>query len=339
MWHKTFRIEDKAVGEGCPVFIIAEAGVSHFGDLSKAFQLVDLAAAAGADAVKFQIFRTDELISSAAMEWKERMGEKELPPKDFTRIKAYCAEKKIIFLATAHDRSSLAFLDELGVGAYKIGSGEVKNWPFILEIAAKQKPAILSTGMYTIEDIRTAASLFETAGNKNLALLHCVTAYPTAPGQVNLNAIDTLGDLFQAVTGYSDHTKGFHFPLAAVAKGAKIIEKHITLDYDIPNAQDWKVSCGPDNLADMVRQIREIEAGLGTGVKAPGTGETESIKWARKSLVARRRIEPGEVLAPDMVFAKRPGTGIPPSKLDEITGRTVTRRIAADQLIMWEHIA
>lgn len=337
-WSKAFTIANRAIGEGAAVFIIAEAGVAHFGSLKKAFKLVDLAVEAGADAVKFQIFRTSELISSLSPEWRKRMEPKELSAKDFREIKQYCRTRGILFLATAHDESSLRELDDLDVPAYKIGSGEVKNWPFLAKIAGRGKPVILSTGMYTLEDISQALEVIAQTGNPDLAVLQCVTAYPTPPAEVNLLAIKTIRETFDVVTGYSDHTEGYHFPLAAVVLGAKIIEKHISLDFNVPNAQDWKVSCGPNDLHLLIDQIREIESGFGTGVKEPGATERHSLAWARKSLVAACNIFPGEAVTSEKVKFKRPGTGITPSDVEGVLGRRARVEIKRDSLILWEHL-
>ncbi len=337
-WSRTFNIAGRAVGEGSEVFIIAEAGVAHFGSLDKAFRLVDLAAEAGADAVKFQAFCTDEFISKASAEWRERMRPKELAPTDFKDIRDYCRERGIIFFSTAHDEVSLKVLDDLDVPAYKIGSGEVKNWPFLAEVASRGKPVVLSTGMYALDDVARALEVIAEVGNPNLVVLHCVTSYPTHPKEVNLLAIRTIEKTFGVITGYSDHTRGYHFPLAAVALGARIIEKHITLDFNVPDAQDWQVSCGPNDLTLMVRQMREIETGLGSGVKEPGKAEKSSMAWARKSLVAAGDILPEEVITPEKIKAKRPGTGIAPSEMGKVLGRTARVEIKADSLILWEHL-
>ena len=337
-WNKTFTIAHRPIGEGAPVFIIAEAGVAHFGSLDKAFQLVDLAVEAKADAVKFQIYRTDELISSVSLEWRERMRAKELTSNDFLAIRDYCRARGIMFLATAHDEPSLDALDDLDVPAYKIGSGEVENWPFMAKVAQRGKPVILSTGMYTLENVSRALEAFAQFGSRDLAVLHCVTAYPTSPSEVNLLAIKTIRQRFGVVTGYSDHTTGYHFPLAAVALGAKIVEKHITLDFNVPNAQDWKVSCGPHDLHLLIEQIREIETGLGSGVKEPGSTEKASMNWARKSLVAACDISPGEKIRAEKIKFKRPGTGIPPSETENVVGRKAKVLIKTDSLIDWEHL-
>ena len=240
-FSKTFSCGAKDIGAGAKVFIIAEAGVAHFGDVNKAYKLIDLAAEAHVDAVKFQIFKTDNLVSASSDEWKNRLRPKELDYKIFVELKKYCKTKNVLFLATAHDEESLDFLTTLDVPAFKIGSGELQNIPFIDKIARKKRPVFLSTGMYTDDDINLVLKVFEDAKNPDVCVLHCITAYPTPPEHVNLKALQRIARQHHVMTGYSDHTEGFHFPLASVALGAKVIEKHITLDFDVPNAQDWKV--------------------------------------------------------------------------------------------------
>ncbi|EPR35548.1 N-acetylneuraminic acid synthase domain-containing protein [Alkalidesulfovibrio alkalitolerans DSM 16529] len=334
-----FSIAGRAVGQDEPTYIIAEAGVAHFGSLEKAKRLVDLAVDAKADAVKFQIFKTEELVSGASEEWRNRLSKRELPYEAFAEIKAYCDARGITFFATAHDRPSLGYLAKLDVPAYKIGSGEVGNWGFLAEVASKGKPVILSTGMYSMDQVGEALRAMAATGNREIAVLHCVTRYPVAPGEVNLRAIQSIRDNFDVVSGYSDHTRGFHFPLAAAALGARVIEKHITLDYDVPDAQDWKVSCGVDDLHLMVAQIREIEAGLGSGEKTMTASEREGAVWARKSLVAARDICIGEVIDETMLAAKRPGTGIEPCKIGEVLGRSAREDIPKDSIICMEKLS
>ncbi len=331
-------IDDRLIGKDQPVYIIAEAGVAHFGNLEKAFQLVDLAVSSKADAVKFQIFQTESLISKASMEWIDRLKPKELPPAAFGEISGYCEEHNITFLATAHDEDSLKVLDHLDVPAYKIGSGDISNWAYLRKIASRMKPVILSTGMYTLSQINDALAIFESAGNPDIAVLHCVTRYPTPAVEVNLRAIETIKDRFKVVTGYSDHTRGFHFPIAAAVMGADIIEKHITLDYNVPNAQDWKVSCGKTDLPEMVRQIREIEMGMGTGVKHPGPEELVNLKWARKSVVTACKVKKGDVLTVDTLCCKRPGTGISPDRLEDVIGKITKTDMDMDTVIKWENL-
>ncbi|UCC94915.1 MAG: N-acetylneuraminate synthase family protein [Candidatus Omnitrophota bacterium] len=334
-FNKVITIGNKKIRQRGPVFIIAEAGVAHFKDLKKAFQLVDLAVDAKASAVKFQIFKTEKLISAASGEWRRRLQSKELPFSDFSKIKEYCHRRGIIFLATAHDEESLAFADTLDVAAYKIGSGEVGNWPFIQKVALRKKPILLSTGMYTLDDISHALKVIVNMGNRNVVVLHCVTQYPVHPDEVNLRAMDTIRAKFGVLVGYSDHTQGFHFPLAAAARGACVIEKHITLDFNVPDAQDWKVSCGPDDFPLMVRQIKEIKTGLGTGKKNPSKNEQSSIQWARKSIVAKTDIKKGDFLTSDKLCCKRPGVGIIPSDIKKIIGKKAKHTIRKDTLIKW----
>jgi N-acetylneuraminate synthase/N,N'-diacetyllegionaminate synthase len=334
----SISIGNRIIGKGSSVFIIAEAGVSHFGNLKKAFKLVDLAASGGADAVKFQIFRADHLISAESQEWLNRLKTKELPYEAFEEIQAYCRRREILFLATAHDEPSLEFLDGLEVPAYKVGSGEVGNWSFVKKVATKGKPVILSTGMYKLREVGQALSLFAEEGNREVVVLHCTTLYPSLPHVVNLKAIDTLREKFNVLVGYSDHTRGFHFPLAAVARGACVVEKHIALEFNVPDAQDWKVSCGPTDFHLMVEQIREVEAGLGSGVKLPSKAEMSSLKWARKSLAAKQDIAEGSILTADMVCAKRPGSGISPSILNKVIGKRARVKIRKDRLIKWEQL-
>jgi N,N'-diacetyllegionaminate synthase len=338
-FSKVFSIAHRKVGHEQPVFVVAEAGVAHFGSVEKAMALVDMAVAAKADAVKFQVFRTDELISKESQEWRDRLRPKELPFDAFRRIQRYCDEKKIIFFATAHEESSLEDLDKLNVPVYKIGSGELENWPFLEKIASRKKPVIFSTGMHTMEQIEQALGILERAKNPDVAVLHCVTQYPSRPADVNLRAMEAIQSKFGVIVGYSDHTEGFHFPLAAVALGAKVIEKHISVDFNIPNAQDWKVSCGAADLQAMVRQIREIENGLGSGEKAPSETERMNLSWARKSLVAARDIEKGEEIRSDMLRTKRPGTGISPARMGEVIGKRAKNPIPQDNVIRWEELA
>lgn len=337
-FSKHFTVYNRKIGANAPVFIIAEAGVAHFGSMEKALALVDLAVSAKADAVKFQVFKTEELISTESEEWIDRLKPKELPFNAFREIRDYCSDKGILFFATAHDEPSLEYLETLKIPLYKIGSGELGNLPFIKKIALKGKPIILSTGMYSLEDVGKALSVFQEAGNPDLAILHCITSYPTPPADVNLKAIGSIFEQLDVITGYSDHTQGIHFPVSAVALGARVIEKHISLDFNVPNAQDWKVACGPDDLHLMIGQIRDIEQGLGSGVKNPTESEQNSLSWALKSLVAARDISKGEVITRALLQAKRPGNGISPEHIDDVIGKKAKVKILKDSLVLWEHL-
>jgi N-acetylneuraminate synthase/N,N'-diacetyllegionaminate synthase len=332
-------ISGKKISCDGPAYIIAEAGVAHFGNTEKAFRLVDLASATGADAVKFQMFDVDALIAEKNTEWKERLGSRQLSEGSFLDLKAYCAEKGITFLCTAHDAKSLLFVhDQLEVPAFKVGSGEVRNTPFIASIAGLGKPVILSTGMHSLDDISNVVDIFKKHNNPNLILLHCVTSYPVPYAQVNLRFMGTIQREFGVITGYSDHTKGYHVPLAAIALGARVVEKHITLDYNVPNAQDWKVSCGPSNLARFIRQAREIEKAQGDPAKNNLECEKDAIIWARKSLVAAFTIPPGTVITEKMLAYKRPGDGIPPDEAYTVIGKLAAVCIKQDSQILHEYL-
>lgn len=332
-FNTSFEIEGRIIGAGAPVYIIAEAGVAHFGSEEKAFQLVDLAVAAGADAVKFQIFDVDSMIASESIDWKNRMRSRQLPNEVFKRIQTYCRNKGITFFATAHDYQSLEYLTKLQVPLYKVGSGEVGNWPFLNSVAAVGKPLIMSTGMYMQEQVQEALTVISKTGNRDVAVLHCVTDYPAVPLDIALGNIERMSNRFNVVTGYSDHTVGYHIPLAAVAMGAQLIEKHITLDYDVPNAQDWKVSCGPDDMPIFVRQVRDIEAAMTTRLNGPTENERKSMLWATKSLVTRHELRVGHKITEADLCSKRPGGGISPSKIDEIVGRVLRKSLQTDVVI------
>lgn len=327
---RTFSIAGRAIGPGHPCLVIAEAGVNHFGDMGKALALIDLAVESGADVVKFQHFRTDLLVGPAAIEWRERLRSKELSDQDILRIREYCDSRGIIFMCTGHDEESLDFLDRVAqVPAFKVGSGEVGNWPSLRALAGRGKPIILSTGMYQMEDIQSATRAIAEGGCTQLALLHCVTSYPTDPADVNLAVMSQIRERFPGPVGYSDHTVGTAVPLAAVALGADIIEKHITIDWDVPNAQDWKVSCTPSNLAKFISDLREVEAARGGWDKQVSVAENQSIAWARKSLTAVEDIPEGTPITEAMLVAQRPGTGLPPSQLSFVVGRRARRTIPA----------
>lgn len=334
----SFSIAGREVGLSAPCLIIAEAGVNHFGSLEKAFQLVDLAVEAGADVLKIQFYFTDRLIGNSALDWRERMRSKELSKVDVRLIRDYCNERGIIFLCTPHDDWALKFLDqELDLPAFKIGSGEVENWPFLKKVAECGKPVILSTGMYKLDQIRKAISIMADNGCPALAILHCVTSYPAPPETINLKVMDQIRSFHSGPVGYSDHTAGVAVPLASVALGAKILEKHITLDRNVPNAQDWKVSCDPTNFSSFVAQLREIEVAiLEQQDKKISAVEQESLLWARKSLHASYPISRGIKITADMLVAQRPGSGISPAHQDTLVGLIAARDIKAGALIDWE---
>lgn len=336
MWlSRSFSIDGRRVGPEEPCFVIAEAGVAHFGNYDKAFQLVDMAVESKADAVKFQIFDVDEMIARESQEWRDRLSSRALKREHFADLKRYCEERGIIFFATAHDVVSFEYLASLRPAVFKIGSGELGNWRYLRMIAEQGRPVIFSTGMYTMADVDAAVREMVSTGNRDIAILQCTTRYPTPPNAVNLRVMDAYRERFGGVVGYSDHTAGFHIPLAAVARGASVIEKHISIDFDVPNAQDWKVSCGPQDLARFIRELREVEQSLGSGEKLRMDAEAESMGWARKSLVALRSIPAGTVIDESMLGSKRPGTGIAPNEIHLVVGRETTRDVAEDEVLTW----
>ena len=329
------RVGEKLIGKGLRPFIIAEAGVAHFGDYQKALKLIDLAYLANADAVKFQTFIPDEMVSRTDKEWHERMQSRALELDDFRKLKEYADSKGIIFFSTAHDQKSFEYLESINVELHKIGSGEVGNWDYIRRVASAQKPVILSTGMYTDKDIQRVIKIFEQVENDQLCILHCITNYPCPANEISLNEIRRINEKYKVMTGYSDHSQGFHIPLASVALGAVVIEKHISLDFNIPNAQDWKVSCGIHDLGTFVSQVHDVADAM-SDLKVRTNAEIENKKWASKSIVASMDLEIGQILSDEHLAVKRPGCGIEPDKKLKLLGRKLVRPIAKDQLLQWE---
>ena len=337
-FHHSFQIGARSIGESHPVFIIAEAGVSHFGDMELARQLVELAAVAKADAFKTQFFDVDALIAKSGAEWRDRLRPRNLTLKQARELKTMCEKLGMEFMATAHDETRVPWLEELDVPAVKVGSGERNNPTFLKRLASLKKPMIVSTGMYREQDVMETIEACAAVGCDRLALLHCVTSYPTPVNEVNLKAMDRLREMFAGPVGYSDHTSDGMAVLAAVARGARLIEKHITILRDVPNAQDWKVSAGPENFAGLVSDIRRVEALVGHGRKEPASCEAAGRKWALKSLVAVRDLPRGHVLGAADLIAKRPGDGIPPNQLEHVLGRVLNCSLAADEPLMLEHL-
>ena len=345
------RIADRLVGEGKPCFIIAEAGVNHNGDIKLARKLIDVAVRASADAIKFQTFKAEELVTEAAEKaayQKETTGSKEsqfemlkkleLSEKDFRQLFNYAQKKGIIPLSTPFDKWSVDFLDELGVPAFKIGSGEITNLPLLQHIAGKRKPVILSTGMSTLEDVTEAITVLQEKGTGEIALLHCVSCYPSRAEDTNLRAMETLRSAFNLPVGLSDHSVGIHIPIAAVALGACIIEKHFTLDKNLPGP-DHSASLEPDELKEMVEAIRDVEHALGDGIKRPTLSEEETRKAARRSLVARTNIPAGTLITGEMLDIKRPGTGLEPKQINLVIGKKAKKRIARGEVITQAKLA
>jgi N,N'-diacetyllegionaminate synthase len=333
-----FRIGNRMVGGGHPVYIIAEGGVAHFGRFDLAEQLVDMAAAAQADAFKLQAFDVDHMITGAASEWKERLRPRMLDFDQFSRIRRRCRDAGLDFILTFHDPSLLGWIDELDLDAIKIGSGERNNTPFLGRLGSFGRPVIVSTGMCSIEDVDESVQAIAAGGCREVAALHCVTSYPTPPEQLNLGAMDAMRTVFSGPVGYSDHTEDHLASMAAVARGARIIEKHVTILRDVPNAQDWKVSCGPDDFPDYVVGLRRVEAMIGSGRKQPAACEAGAMDWALKSIVAAENLPAGHPLAEIDVAFKRPGTGLRPNRLSEILGRRLKTPMKRDETIALDNL-
>lgn len=326
--------------------IIAEAGVNHNGSLPLALQLVDAAAAAGADFVKFQTFKADKLVtkSGATAEYQktncnadsqlEMLRNLELKEEDFKTIADYCRERGIGFLSTPFDKESTDFLLSLGMEYMKIPSGEITNLPYLRHIARSGIPVIVSTGMSSLGDVEAALQVFSDAGYTDdmITLLHCNTQYPTPYADVNLAAMTTLRNAFGVNVGYSDHTRGIEVPLAATALGATVIEKHFTLDKSLPGP-DHVASLDPRELKAMVEGVRNVAAAIGSPRKCVSPSERGNMAVARKSIVAARHIKKGETLSEENLTVKRPGTGISPMRWDEIVGTPALRDYAPDELI------
>jgi N,N'-diacetyllegionaminate synthase len=342
-----FSVGERRVGGDAPVFVVAEAGVNHNGDVALALALVDAAADAGADAVKFQTFSTDALVSRAAPKagyqvettgagesQRDMLARLELTLDDFGRVQERCAKRSVVFFSAPFDEASADALQRLAAPIFKIPSGEITNLPFLRHVAAKRRPMIVSTGMSTLAEVAEALVAIRAAGDPPVALLQCVSAYPAPPAEMNLRAMDTLRDRFRVPVGLSDHTLGLEVALAAVARGAAIVEKHLTLDKAMPGP-DHRASLDPGELAALVRGIRTVESALGDGDKRPAPSELDTRRVARKSLVAARPLRAGERLTAALVAIKRPGTGIAPGDLERALGRRLRRDVAADEVLDW----
>ena len=329
------------------VFIIAEAGVNHNGSIDLAKRLIGTASESGADAVKFQTFKAEKLVSKNAQKASyqkettdssesqyEMIKKLELDVDTHKELISYCHTKNIMFLSTPFDHDSIDMLDNLGLEIFKIPSGEITNLPYLRHIGSLKKEVILSTGMADIGEIEDALDILTNAGTSkaNITILHANTMYPTPMEDVNLKAMQTIACTFGCKVGYSDHTLGIEVPIAAVAMGASVIEKHFTLDRDM-EGPDHKASLEPEELKAMVKAIRNIEKALGNGIKKPSPSERPNMEVARKSIVAAKPIKKGEVFSKDNLAVKRPGNGISPMRWDEIVGTVASKDYNMDDLI------
>jgi N,N'-diacetyllegionaminate synthase len=348
--ERPFSIGKRSIGGSSPCFVIAEAGVNHNGNVDMALDLIRAAATTGADAVKFQTFTTSELVTHDAQKCAYQVTNTgsddgqasmlrrlELGADIFAQLKAEAERLNLAFLSTPFDWPSTLLLHNLGIDAFKLGSGELTNLPFLGRIAELGRPLIISTGMSTLDECENAAACIRSHGNPPVAWLHCVSCYPAPHNQSNLRAMDSLRVALGGPIGMSDHSTGAEISVAAVARGAQIIEKHLTLDRTLPGP-DHAASVEPKELADLIRQVRLVEAALGDGIKKPAPCEENTAAAVRRSLVAVRALAIGHVLTESDLVIKRPGTGILPAALSQVVGRQLKRGIAVDQLLSWDDL-
>lgn len=327
------------------IFIIAEAGVNHNGSVELARKLVDEAVLAGADAVKFQTFKAENLVcknsKKAAYQMEttdsdesqfDMLKKLELTPEMHVELMKYCNSKGIMFLSTPFDIDSLHYLVQCGIKIIKVPSGEITNYPYLREVGRTGKPVILSSGMSMLDEVSIALNVLKEHGSSDITILHCNTEYPTPYVDVNLRAMLTIREKLGVKVGYSDHTQGTEVSVAAAALGAMVIEKHFTLDKSM-EGPDHKASLEPDELCAMIRQIRNIELALGNGTKMPSHSEQKNIVIARKSIVAKHEIKKGDIYTEDNLTAKRPGGGISPMNWNEVMGQEAKRNFEVDELI------
>ncbi|WP_301199171.1 N-acetylneuraminate synthase [Plebeiibacterium marinum] len=332
--------------------IIAEAGVNHNGDINIAKKLIEVAAECGVDYVKFQTFKADKLVSKSAKQAEyqsqnigitesqyEMLKRLELSIEDHYLLIKHCKDNNIGFLSTGFDSDSLNFLKEIGMELWKIPSGEITNLPYLKFMASQPQSLVLSTGMATIDEVEDAVNVLTKFGKskKEITVLHCTTEYPAPFNEVNLKAMKTMADTLGVKTGYSDHTQGIEIPIAAAALGATLIEKHFTLDRNMPGP-DHKASIEPCELKSMVDAIRNIEQALGDGNKKPSASEIKNIQVARKSIHVNKELEKRHILREQDLEMKRPGDGISPMKMDEVIGKTLKKTIGKGSILKWEDI-
>ena len=339
------RINNRQIGEEEHCFIIAEAGSNHNGSLEQAKKLIDVAAEAGADAVKFQIYQAENLYSKYTPEFSYLKGQNvyeliksvETPREWIKELAGYCKAKNIIFLATPFDFEAVDLMDTY-IPAFKIASFEITDLELIKYAAGKGKPMIISTGMANLGEIEDAISAIKSVGNEDIILLHCNSLYPTPVEVVNLRVMETMRTAFKVPVGFSDHTIGIHIPIAAVTIGACVIEKHFTLDRTLPGP-DHSFAIEPDELKEMVKCIRDIEKARGSGIKEKSDLESEEIYVkARRSIHAKINIPEGAKITRDMLVIKRPGYGIKPKFIDIVVGRAAKKDIKEDEWITWDMV-
>ncbi len=356
---KKIQVGNKSIGYGEPVFIIAEAGVNHNGQLEKALQLVDIAAEAGADAVKFQTFRAEQVVieSGEMAEYqkknigqvksqREMLRELELKEEFYPTLIARCKERGIIFMSTPHGgRASVDFLESLGVSIYKVGSGDLTNYILLDRLAETRKPVIISTGMATMEEVKNAVRFLGERGVEDLVVLHCTTNYPASPEEVNLSAMKTMMEELDAIVGFSDHTQGQEAGVLAASLGMTVYERHFTIDKSLPGP-DHVASDSPEELKEKIAAIRAVKAGsvapnpvlMGRSEKKPTASELKMLPLVRRSIVAARDLEAGHVLEKGDLEARRPGDGVSPTEYEKFVGKKLKQAVPADHQLKFEDL-
>jgi N,N'-diacetyllegionaminate synthase len=347
MKQREFRLGERWIGDSSKVFVIAEIGINHDGSLNKAFELIDAAAFCGADAVKFQTFRADRLMVPSDLRFSQQLpgGESafamfrrlELSWEQHRQLKARADRNGVLFLSTPFDEESADFLESLGVPAFKIASSDLTHLPLLRHLARKGKPLLLSTGMSYLREVEEAVCTLQSCGAAEVVLLHCVSSYPAPPQALNLRTIPALHHRFHLPVGFSDHSEGIFFSLLAAALGARVLEKHFTLDKNAAGP-DHKVSIDPDELRELVSRLAIVEASLGTGSKQPAQAEQEGRALSRRSIVAAAEIAEHEAIQPWMLDCKRPAGGIDPREIDRVVGMRARRRIQKDSLLRWQDL-
>jgi N-acetylneuraminate synthase len=345
------NIGNRPIGGSAPCFVIAEAGINHNGSLDTALRMIDNAARAGADCVKFQHCITTNTIAHNApvAEYMQRttpefdnmadlVRQYELGIADHAKLKAHCEERGVIYLCTPFDEVAADELESIGVAAFKIPSGEINNLAYLAHIARKGKPMIVSTGMANLLEVRAALSIISDNGGPHVALLQCTSNYPAAISDANLRAIETMRRVFYCPIGLSDHTQGEVCALTAIGVGIAIYERHFTLDENAPGP-DHRASIEPNELGALIEHIRQAESALGNGRKVPAASESNTRDIARKSVVAKRAIRAGETLTADNLTVKRPGTGLQPERLVTLLGKVAVKDFATDEMITLSGIA
>jgi len=343
---RKIKISNRYISDESPIFIIAEAGVNHNGDLQTALKLIDAAVFAGADAIKFQTFKAEDVVTCTGKMAKyqknnigkagsqlEMLKKIELPENFYSQLIEYCKKNKIIFLSTPHGGfKSVDLLLKFNISAFKFGSGDLTNLPLLGYAAKFNKPMILGTGMATLAEIRTAINIINKTGNNQIIALHCTTNYPCPLNEVNLRAMLTIKQKLKVLVGYSDHTNGIQVPVMAATQGACLIEKHFTLDKKM-EGPDHKASLEPDELKEMIDSIKNVPIILGSEIKKPNASELSMIKTVRKSIIAAKNIKKGEIFDEQNISIKRPGNGMSPSAWDKVLGKRAKKDFNIDELI------